>query len=165
MSLKKNFSPIEINTHNFRTVLKGFDKEDVKLFLNAIAESYQELIVENTKLMKEVERLSSHLEEFQKRENLLKDALYLAQKTSDEVKSNAEKEAKNIVKDAELRADQFLRDALLRTNKIEREILDIKVERENALTALKDLIERLSYLVKAVEEKKNRENVEVISKE
>ncbi|MCX7830166.1 MAG: DivIVA domain-containing protein [Acidobacteria bacterium] len=165
MVTKKHFSPIEIQSHHFRTQIKGYDKDDVKLFLNAVAESYQELTIENSSLRKEVERLSASLEEFKSRENLLKDALYLAQKTADELKSNAEKEAQTILKEAELKGEKHIKSAMVRAHIIERQIMDIKMERENAILALKDFISRLSTLLEAIEKSKEDENIESFSKE
>lgn len=162
MTFKKHFTPIEISNHTFRTSVKGFNKDDVKLFLNAVADSYQELLIENSKLVKEVERLKSILDEYQKRENLLKDALYLAQKTADDIKDAAEREAKSLLKEAEVKADSLLKEAMLKANKIERETIDLKLEREKAIEKLKDFLLRLEHLIKATEEKKREENVEVI---
>lgn len=165
MVLKKNLSPIDIQTHNFRTQFKGYNKDDVKLFLGAIAESYQELSIENSSLKKEIERLSASLEEFRLRENLLKDALYLAQKTADNLKSNAKKEAETILKEAELKGEKHIKDAMVRAHLIERQIMDIKIERENTILALKDFIARLSSLLEAIEKSKENENIETFSKE
>ena len=165
MVTKKHLSPIEIQSHNFRTRFKGYDKDDVKLFLNAVAESYQELSIENFNLKKEVERLSASLEEFKSRENLLRDALYLAQKTADDLKANAEKEAEAIVKEAELKGEEQIKNAMVRAHLIERQIMDIKIERENTILALKDFISRLSTLLEAIEKSKENENVETFSKE
>lgn len=165
MVTKKHLSPIEIQSHNFRTRFKGYDKDDVKLFLNAVAESYQELSIENFNLKKEVERLSASLEEFKSRENLLRDALYLAQKTADDLKANAEKEAEAIVKEAELKGEKQIKNAMVRAHLIERQIMDIKIERENTILALKDFISRLSTLLEAIEKSKENENVETFSKE
>ncbi|MFB3852180.1 MAG: DivIVA domain-containing protein [Acidobacteriota bacterium] len=165
MVTKKHLSPIEIQSHNFRTQLKGYDKDDVKLFLSAVAESYQELSLENASLRKEVERLSASLDEFKSRENLLKDALYLAQKTADDLKSNAEKEAETILKEAELKGEKQIKDAMVRAHLIERQIMDIKIERENTILALKDFIARLSTLLEAIEKSKENENIETFAKE
>jgi len=165
MVTKKHLSTIEIQSHNFRTQLKGYNKDDVKLFLNAVTESYQELSIENAALKKEVERLSASLDEFKSRENLLKDALYLAQKTADDLKSNAEKEAETILKEAELKGEKQIKDAMVRAHLIERQIMDIKIERENTILALKDFIARLSTLLEAIEKSKDSENIETFSKE
>lgn len=165
MVIKKYFSPIEIQSHNFRTQMKGYDKNDVKLFLNAVAESFQELSIENASLKKEVERLNASLEEFKSRENLLKDALYLAQKTADDLKINAEKEAETILKEAELKGEKQIKEAMVRAHLIERQIVDIKIERENAILALKDFISRLSTLLDVIEKSKENENIETFSKE
>jgi cell division initiation protein len=165
MTRKKTLSPIDIQSHNFRTKLKGYDKDDVKLFLNAIAESYQELALEHAKLSKEVERLDSSLEEFRSRENLLKDALYSAQKSADDTKAQAGREAQSILKEAELKGEQSVREAMVRAHLVERQIMDLKIERETLISSLKDLINRLTHLVAAIEENKGKENIQSFAKE
>lgn len=165
MSLKKFFSVSEIQNHHFRTKMKGYDKDEVKLFLNAVAESYQELLIENTNLKKENERLLANLEEFKQRENLLKEALFIAQKTADEIKANAEKEAKVIVKEAELKGENFVKDAMLRAHLIERQIMDIQLERDNALNTLKNLVSKISSLIETIEKSKSSENVKTITRD
>jgi len=165
MTRKKSLSPIEIQSHNFRTRLKGYDKDDVKLFLNAIAESYQELALDNARLSKEVERLDASLDEFRARENLLKDALYTAQKTADDLKAQASREAQSIVKEAELKGEQSVREAMVRAHLVERQIMDLKMEREGLVSAVRDLVNRLNHLISAIEENKEKENIQSFSRE
>ncbi len=164
MTRKKTLSPIDIHSHNFRTRLKGYDKDDVKLFLNAIAESYQEAAIENAKLSREVERLDASLEEFRSRENLLKDALYTAQKSADDLKAQASREAQSIVKEAELKGEQSVREAMVRAHLVERQIMDLKIERETLVSSLKDLINRLNHLLSAIEENKDKENIQTFTR-
>lgn len=164
MTPKHALSPIEIQGHSFRKVMRGFDPEDVKIFLTAVAESYQELVLTNTRMQKELETLTAQLDEFRRRENLLKEALYTAQKTADDVKAQAVREAQSIVQEAQVRGESALQDASLRAHAVERQILDLKLERENLLGSVRDLIRRVSTLVEAVEERKGGENVEAFGK-
>jgi cell division initiation protein len=153
-------SPVEIQTQVFRKTLRGFDPEEVKLFLTNVADSYQSLVLENTKLTQEVTHLSAALDEFRKRETLLKEALYSAQKTADEVRSQADREARNIVHEAELKGEAALRDAQARAHRIERQILDLKTEREGLLRSVRDILRRITVMVDAIEGQKDGENVQ-----
>lgn len=164
MTRKKTLSPIDIHSHNFRTRLKGYDKDDVKLFLNAIAESYQEVALENATLSREVERLDASLDEFRSRENLLKDALYMAQKSADDLRAQASREAQSIVKEAELKGEQSVREAMVRAHLVERQIMDLKIERETLVSSLRDLINRLNHLLSAIEENREKENIQTFTR-
>lgn len=162
MITRKTLSPIEIQSHDFKKRLRGYDPQEVHLFLQALAESYQSVVMENQRLALEVASLDSSLEEFRRRENILKEALYTAQKMADEVKAQAVREAQSIVQEAHLRADALLQEARLQAHQVDRSILDLKVEREHFLLSLKDLLARVEILVSAVEERKDSENVAIM---
>jgi cell division initiation protein len=102
------------------------------------------------------------LEEFRRRENILKEALYTAQKMADEVKAQAVREAQSIVQEAHLRAEALLQEARLQAHQVDRSILDLKIEREHFLLSLRDLLSRVQTLVDAVEERKQSENVAIM---
>jgi len=151
MTLRKPLSPIEIQSNEFHRVFRGFDPEEVRLFLQAVAESHQALILEKTELAKSTEHLQAALDEFRRRENVLKDALYTAQRTADEVKTQAMREAQSIVQEAQVRGEAYVQQAQLRAHQMERGILDLKLERENALSALRELLRRTQNLLEVLE--------------
>ena len=162
MITRKTLSPIEIQSHDFKKRLRGYDPQEVHLFLQALAESYQSVVMENQRLAQEVAQLDGSLEEFRRRENILKEALYTAQKMADEVKAQAVREAQSVVQEAHLRADALLQEARLQAHQVDRNILDLKIEREHFLLSLKDLLARVEILVTAVEERKDSENVAIL---
>lgn len=162
MITRKTLSPIEIQSHDFKKRLRGYDPQEVHLFLQALAESYQSVVMENQRLAQEVISLDGSLEEFRRRENILKEALYTAQKMADEVKAQAVREAQSVIQEAHLRADALLQEARLQAHQVDRSILDLKIEREHFLLSLKDLLARVGILVSAVEERKDSENVAIM---
>lgn len=165
MTTRKPLSPIEIQSNEFKRAFRGFDPEEVRLFLQAVAESYQALTLENHKLSQEIENLRASLDEFRRRENVLRDALYTAQKMSDEIKAQAAREAECTLQEAQVRAEALTQQAQLRVHHVERSILDLKMERENLLLRLKELGGRIHNLLEVIEESKNLENVSSFAKE
>jgi len=165
MITRKPLSPIEIQSHEFHRKVRGYDCQEVQLFLQAVAESYQSLVLENQKLKQEAAHQAANLEEFQRRENILKEALYTAQKMADEVKAQALRESQSIVEEAHIRAEKLLQESQLQAHKVDRNIMDLKLERENFLGALKDLLHRVETLVAAVEGEMDTENVKLFAKE
>jgi cell division initiation protein len=165
MTTRKPLSPIEIQGTEFRKVLRGFDPEEVRLFLQAVAESYQALVLEKTRLEQEGVHLQAALDEFRRRENVLKEALYTAQRTADEVKSQAMREAQAIVQEAEVRGDAYVQQAQLRAHQMERTIVDLKLERENALGLLRELVRRTQVLLETLDKEEYRLNVATFGKE
>ena len=162
MITRKTLSPIEIQSHEFKKKMRGFDPQEVHLFLQAVAESYQALVLENQRLTQQNGQLEGSLDEFRRRENILKEALYTAQRMADEVKAQAAREAQSIVQEAHLRAEALLQEARLQAHQVDRSILDLKIEREHFLLSLRDLLSRVQTLVEAVEERKESENVAIM---
>lgn len=165
MTLRKPLSPIEIQSGEFRKVFRGFDPEEVRLFLQAVAESHQALILEKTQLAQSTEHLQAALDEFRRRENVLRDALYTAQRTADEVKTQAMREAQGIVQEAQVRGEAYVQQAQLRAHQMERSILDLRMERENALSALREMLQRTQNLLEVLDHKAEGENVKTFYKD
>jgi len=165
MTTRKPLSPIDIQSNEFKRALRGYDCEEVRLFLQAVAESYQALTLENHKLLQEVDNLKAALDDFRRRENVLRDALYTAQKMSDEIKAQAQREAQCTVQEAHVRAEGLYQQAQLRAHEVERNILDLKIERQNLASALKDLSNRIQAILESTEESKAKENVTSFAKE
>src|SRR5512137_2621645 len=151
MTLRKPLSPIEIQSGEFRRVFRGFDPEEVRLFLQAVAESHQALILEKNQLAQSVDHLQAALDEFRRRENVLRDALYTAQRTAEEVKTQAMREAQSIVQEAQVRGEAYVQQAQLRAHQLERSIIDLRMERENALSSLRELLQRTQNLLEVLE--------------
>ena len=165
MTTRKPLSPIDIQSNEFKRSLRGYDREEVRLFLQAVAESYQAVTLDNHKQAKEIENLRAGLEDFRRRENVLRDALYTAQKMSDEIKAQAQREAECTVQEAQVRAEGLHQQAQMRAHQVDRTILDLKAERESLLAGLRDLSNRLRALLDSVEESKARENVASFGRE
>jgi cell division initiation protein len=165
MTTRKPLSPIDIQSNDFKRVIRGYDREEVRIFLQAVAESYQALTLENHKFIQEIENLKAALDDFKRRENLLRDALYTAQKMSDEIKSQAEREAQCTVQEAHVKAEALYQQAQLRAHQVERNILDLKIERENLAASLRDLSNRITSLMESMAEAKAKENVASFAKE
>jgi len=150
MTTRKPLSPIEVQSATFRRVFRGLDPDEVQLFLQAAAESYQALTLENQRLLKDKEHLEAALEEFRHREGLLRDALYTAQKVSDDLKAQALREAQSTVQEAEIKAQALIQQAQIRAT---------------AVQGLRDLVARLSAMVEALAEEEKRENVATLGRE
>jgi len=165
MTTRKKLSSVEIQSADFKRSFRGFDRDEVKLFLEAVAESYQALTLENQQLTARIGRMGTSLDEFKKREDILRDALYSAQKMADEVRTQAAREAQNIVQGAELKGETLVREAQLRAHEIERSIIDLKMERDRALDAVRDLVSHISSIIEVSSRDRERENVTTFGKE
>ena len=96
----------------------------------------EHLIRDVDRLVRENTMLREELHDHNQRERILKDTLLAAQQVSEEVKSNARKEAELIVKEAELLSERLVGQAMERLHDLERAIQDLKIERRGARNKL-----------------------------
>jgi cell division initiation protein len=145
----QNLTPLEIQKQVFARKLKGFDQDEVRAYLQMVAEEIEILIKDIDRLSRENAMLRDELDDHNQRERIIKDTLLSAQKVSEDVKTNARKEAELIVKDAELLSERLVSQAMNRVADLERTIQDLKVERRgtrNRLQATIDTIQQLLML-------------------
>src|SRR5262245_39513970 len=95
-------SPMEIQRQTFSKRLRGFDPEEVRTYLNLVAEELQQFQREHSALQQETTFLRSIVDEHRQREEILKNTLLTAQKVSEEIKETARKQSSATVKEAEL---------------------------------------------------------------
>ena len=143
----QNLTPLEIQKQNFARKFKGYDADEVRAYLELVAEEIERLVRDVDRLSRENVMLREDLEDHNQRERILKDTLLSAQKVSEEVKSNARKEAELIVKDAELLSERLVSQAMTRVADLERTIQDLKVERRGARNKLQATLDTIQQLL------------------
>ncbi len=143
----QNLTPLEIQKQTFARKLKGYDPAEVRVYLQLVAEEIERLVKDVDRLSRENAMLREDLDDHNQRERILKDTLLSAQKVSEEVKSNARKEAELIVKDAELLSERLVSQAMSRVANLERTIQDLKVERRGARNKLQATLDTIQQLL------------------
>jgi len=116
-------------------------------FLQQTAETLQRLQVENGQLRKEMQQLSRELADYKDRDKTIRNVLLSAQKATEQVKANAEKEAKLLVSEAELKAEKILQGAHQRLSQLHEDILELKRQRTQLETKLRSTIETYRQLL------------------
>ncbi len=134
-------TPIDIQQHQFKTRPFGYDKAGVDHFLELVADELERLHKQSQEVREELARTRASLDEMRQREATLKETLLTTQRMTDELKSNARKEAEIIVADARLRAERIVRDAEERRIQLVSEIQEIKRQKISFETSLRALLE------------------------
>ena len=142
-----HLSPLEIQKQIFAKTMKGYSVDEVRGYLQMVAEEIEGLLKDVDRLSRENGRFREELSEYTDRERILKDTLLSAQKVSEDVKSNAHKEAELIVKDAEMLSERMISQAMDRIGELERSIQDLKIERKAARNKVSALLETFQQLV------------------
>ena len=141
-------TPQEILSQTFSTKIKGFHPDEVKSFLQQIAETLESEIQEKEELKAKMEKLRENLGKLERKEELLRDTLIAAQKFSSEIKANSHREAELITRDAEMKSEEIIKHAGIRQMAIREEIKNLQFKRKeiesdiiHLLNSLKELIE------------------------
>jgi cell division initiation protein len=124
----------------------------VRMFLNAVSEEMEHLRADNEKMSEEVRRLTALLSEHHQREEILKNTLVAAQRTSEELKENAKKQSQMLLKEAELAADRLVEAAQSRAHEIEKDILELKMQKRQVLNSILAAIANLRNLIQLMSE-------------
>lgn len=143
----QNLTPLEIQKQVFARALKGYNPDEVRGYLSLVAEEIERLVKDVDRLSRENAMLREELDDHSQRERILKDTLLSAQKVSEDVKSNARKEAELIVKDAELLSERVIAQAMQRVSDIERTIQDLKIERVAVRARLQGTLDSVQHLI------------------
>lgn len=137
-----NISPIDIQQQQFKgKMLGGLDPNDVDAFLQMVASEMESLIRENSDLKEQVRKFSLQLEELSQREVTLRDTMLAAQKITEEMKANAQKEATLLVSEAELKGERIVAEAENRLIQLNNQIYEAKRQKLQFETNLKSLVE------------------------
>lgn len=123
-----NITAMEINSKEFRTSLRGYDKEEVDEFLQDIAEDYENVFRENSSFKERISALDEKLEHYKKIEDTIQNTLVLAQNAAEEAKKSAQKESELIIKNANESAQKMIDDANKNVTKINQEYDNLKNE-------------------------------------
>ena len=103
-------TPVDIQQKKFKTGL-GYNKDDVNQFFHEVSISYEELYRSNAEFKERVITMEDSLQHYKATEDNLQKQLLLAEKNSEESKSNAAREARNIEAEARSRANEIVKDA------------------------------------------------------
>ncbi len=123
-------SPLEITQREFSRKMRGLDPDEVRAFLEQVAEEMTRLLQQTTDQASLVQRLEAQVRSYYEREDAVRNTLVTAQKMTDEVKAHAKREADLIVKEAELRAEKLLEQAHQKLGQVQAEIAELRRQRD-----------------------------------
>lgn len=151
-------TPLNIKKQEFGKSLRGYDTEEVRIYLNSIADDLEDLMSENETLKKNLEEANTQLLEFRRIEKSLQDTLLKAHETTSKSIESTKKQTSLIIKEAEIRAQQIFDKSKEGANELRNSIIVLREERDLILAKLKAIVNSQSHLLemkieKATEEK------------
>lgn len=145
----------------FNRVLRGYDPEEVNKFLDEVIVKVENMvseladkekkICELQNFAKENEDLKKQIERFKQTEQTMNRAIYMAQKTSDQMRLMAHNERETIISEAKRNANRIVNEALLKAERAEREAARLNRNIVVFKKRVKDIIETQLDIVDKIE--------------
>jgi len=139
-------TPADIQRQTFSPRFRGFDPDEVRTFLAAVAEEMAGLQREKDHVAQQL----GHLE--------------LIVNASEDIRETARREAETIVKQADLQGDRLLELAQNRAHEVERGILELRGHRSSLRTDIRAIITRLTRLLDLQEEAEVEDNLRFLKR-
>lgn len=158
-----DLTPLDVRKKrgDFSTKLRGYDPQEVDIFLEEVSARLEELVKENLRFQDRTEMLQERVNASDGREKAIQEALVTAQQLRAEVKEQATREASLIEREARSRiealsaeAERHLRERMSALEELER-------QRRKFLKAFRMLLEREIDAVEVEEGRAPLEDVTV----
>jgi cell division initiation protein len=135
-------TPLDIQQQQFKgKMFGGLDSEDVDAFLQLVSGEMEDLVRENTELKEQARKVAADMEDMKQHEATLRETMLAAQKITEEMKANSQREANLLISEAELQAERILADADKKLAELKSQILELRREKLQFETALKSLLD------------------------
>ncbi|HYB74107.1 MAG TPA: DivIVA domain-containing protein [Candidatus Sulfotelmatobacter sp.] len=134
-------TPLEITQREFRKVLRGYDPEEVRHFIESVADDVGTLLKDNTAREERIAELEERVRALESQEESLRNTLVTAQRMTEEIKANAKREADLIIREAEGKAQRLAAEAQGRVAEAQRELLELQRQRDLFAATLRSHIQ------------------------
>lgn len=146
-------TPSQIQEKEFKTGI-GYDKKDVEQFLKDLSQDYNTLLEENENLKHRLKDATESLSYYKSIEKTLQKALILAEKTAQDTKATALREAEAIELEAKVKARLIMEDTRKQVEFLEHKTLNLiqqydlfKIQFENLLHSQFELLNSKSFSI------------------
>jgi len=140
-------SPLDVRNQVFKKMFRGYDADEVRIFLDAVADRMEDMIKAKEDLERENAVIKEKNKSFTEIETSLRDTMVTAQRICDESKVAAQREADNIVRQAELEAKTKVASVSGDLDHLARQRQNTRAETMAFIAKMKSLLEgQLSFL-------------------
>ena len=132
-----DLTPREIQDKQFHDAFRGYSHEEVDMFLDEVALSFERVYRENQEFHHRIREMEEQLHQARATDEMLKKTLLTAQKTAEEAIEEAKQKAQGMVAGAERKAQELIANAERRAQEIVGGAVDKQREIEVGLEGLK----------------------------
>ena len=147
---KEGYDPIEVNQFLDNVIKQVSKMVNMIKEKDAAIKARDKKLAELARSIKETDRIKDKLAQYERMEDTLNKAILMAQKTSDQVKSNAYRESEILIENAKKNASRIVNEALMQAEKAEveanrmrRNIILYKRKLKDLLQTQLDMIEEI----------------------
>jgi len=145
-------TPLDIQQMVFKVRMRGFDRDEVKLFLEDMAQTVEALNHDNAALREKLTETEEQLKALKKTETTLTHTLVSTQAMAEDMKQIAQRDAALLLKEAELKAAEMLREARQELANLQRDIADLRKQRVIGIERLRSTLRTLERTLEIEEE-------------
>jgi len=145
-------TPLDLRNQTFaKKSFGGYDPQEVHAFLNQAAGELEKQSRQRTELTERLKIAEERVNYYKLIEKTLQDSVLTMQKTVDDIKHNADREAELIVAEAKARAIREVEETKKRADDLRSEIEVLKQQRTNYFIRIRALIRGQEELLQAME--------------
>lgn len=132
---------VDLRSIEFPKRFRGYDRAEVDSFLKTLSDELEDRDRELVELRNRTLRLEAELKEFRGLEGSLQEVLLAAQKTAEETRLNAVKEAELLLREAQLKAEELVLKTQESLGNVKRELVDLHQLRANYAMQFRGMID------------------------
>ena len=153
-------TPVDILHTEFKTAIRGYNKNQVDGFLDAVGESLESALRDKADLQRRTDALQEEVDQVRQIKTALADALTVAQKSADDLRAAAHKQVEAILQEAELSRVKLTADVQCEAEKYRAEIALLEATRDRFETEFRAMLSGYSeWLERRTPEKLSRSEV------
>lgn len=133
-------SPLDIKKKEFEQKMRGYDVDQVRAFLDEVAQEFELAIRDQYQIEDEFEAMKKKLDHYLSLEGTLEKTLLAAQQTAIKMEDNAKKEAELLLGEARLERDKMLKDVPLEIERARGEVTRLRAEYDSTLVRMRSLL-------------------------
>jgi len=128
--MSSRITAMDVENQEFSRKMRGYEPEEVRLYLKSVGAEMERLNLENSELREEQGKLSNENAEHRKREHTLQQTLITAQKMAEDHDRKARGEADLLMQQARHRSEHILQESQDQLARLEAEISRCKLEKD-----------------------------------
>ena len=141
------FTPFSIKNQEFNRSVRGYDKDEVRAYLEKLSDEVENIQQENARFKSQIDKMRSEMDEYKKIEKNLQSTLLSAQESSSRAVESAKKQTALLIKESEIKAAQIIEEARENADSIRDSVLKLREEKKLLLSKLKALVETQAGLI------------------